>query len=101
GCAVLFQARASRPLAVGELTANELGVLSDWADDTAKALVPMLLHCDQPDGKVPGVVVSNVSRVPTGAAGAKRGSSSSSWRGRARERFIDLTSILPKDLFNP
>jgi hypothetical protein len=76
------------PLAAGELTARELGVLRASEEDTAKAIVPVLLHCDQPTGKVPGVVVSKDSRVPTGAAGVNRGSSCSSRRHGGRKRLV-------------
>src|SRR5262249_4677565 len=73
------------PLAAGGVAARGLGTLGGGAEDTAKGVGAVLLHCDQPAGKVPGTVVSNDSRVPTGPAGVKRGSSSSSRRPGGRK----------------
>src|SRR5579883_1360307 len=52
------------------------------------AFVPVLLHCDHPAGNAPGVVVSNVSKVPRLPVGANRGSNSSSRKNTGCDRLL-------------
>src|SRR5581483_8070852 len=59
------------------------------------ALVPVLLHCDQPGGNLPTAVVSNDSSIPREPVGAKRDSNSSSRRRAGWERRVGFFIELP------
>src|SRR5215467_10876526 len=89
-CVVANQVRALRLLGPAlSSQARPLGALRAKAEETAKTLAPVLLHCDQPVGNAPTVVVSKDS-ITAGASRPSKGSR----RGRKRRVLISFLVLV-------